>query len=120
MLFCQSEGKIVCLRARVDQEGDAQVSRQGGGQPLCIVGQVVVEEPAIPIAINSFNNFKSFEELVRLSWRSLPRRIGFLIKETFGHLEFVFSWAIWSCPALTTIWVNDYLVPFLFILSLTG
>ena len=68
-----------------------------------------MEEPAIPISFNSFNNFKSFEELVRLSWKSLPRRIGFLIKETFGHLEFVFSWAICSWPALTTIWANNLL-----------
>lgn len=43
--MCQSQGKVICLGARVDKEGNAQVARQGGRQPLCIVCQVVVEEP---------------------------------------------------------------------------
>ena len=43
--MCQSQGKVICLGARVDKEGNAQVARQGGRQPLCIVCQVVMEEP---------------------------------------------------------------------------
>ena len=43
--MCQSQGKVVCLRARVDKEGNAKVARQRGRQPLCIVRQVVMEEP---------------------------------------------------------------------------
>ena len=43
--MCQSQGKVICLRARVDKEGNAKVARQGGRQPLCIVSQVVMEEP---------------------------------------------------------------------------
>ena len=69
--MCQSQSKIVCLGAGVDKKGNTKVSRQGGGQPLRVVRQVVVEEPG---------------------------NMGFasIVMIYQCHLEFVFNWAICS------------------------
>ena len=70
--MCQSQSKVIRLRARVDKKGNAEVARQGGRQPLCIVSQVVMEEPG---------NVHCMKPLF-LKYKS--------------HLEFVFSWDICS------------------------
>ena len=54
--MCQPQSKIVCLGPGVDKKGNTKVSRQGGGQPLRVVRQVVVEEPGnVGVAIYCYD-----------------------------------------------------------------
>ena len=43
--MCQSQGKVICLRARVDEEGNAKVAGQSGRQSFSVVCQVVMQKP---------------------------------------------------------------------------
>ena len=45
MLVSYAEGEVVGLWARVDEEGDREVTGQRAAQPLRVHHQVVVQEP---------------------------------------------------------------------------